>query len=112
MGEAERRGSTREAAQAEDGKQKPQPPAHLTEGGRKPQPPDETGLTDLWTEWGGGGARSDGERSPPPPDVRPHSGDKIASKRSGRSGGWRGTATWVFGFGSGLIRTRVGPGPN
>jgi len=39
---AERRGSTREAAQAEDGKQKPQPPAHLTEGGRKPQPPDET----------------------------------------------------------------------
>jgi len=42
LGEAERRGSTREAAQAEDGKQKPQPPAHLTEGGRKPQPPDDT----------------------------------------------------------------------
>ena len=88
-----------EAAQAEDGKQKPQPPAHLTEGGRKPQPR---------TEW------RDGERSPlpPPPAVRPHSGDKIASKHSGRSGGWRGTATWVFGFGLGLIRTQVGPGPN
>ena len=42
MGEAERRGSTMEAAQAEDGKQKPQPSAHLMEGGRKPQPPDET----------------------------------------------------------------------